>query len=503
MKRFNKKHFLLKYFNIIRKCKRLISRTLNLFKAVTVVFAFGFIIWIFFAGVWDELSAKEKVDFLIKGITTLSTISGAIFVLFKFISDREQFQAMQESNLEQLQVSRNQFEYTQKSERLATAVESLESEKLYVRLGGIYSLEVLAQQFESIHWTVMEILMSFIKIKASEANYPLPDIQAAFTVICRRNPEFDKEKELDFRRANLSGLELLDGGNLERACLEGALLEKTHFVRVKLNKANLSKTNLKGSKFVQCEFDKAILDKANLASIKMENINFNHTSLKGASFKNSTLENINFNSGSELDNTLFCDATLSNIGFLGKDSLPLSMKGSFMIRTRFYGVHFSHCCLVEADLRLAQFVNQENHKKSNLVSNTDFEKADLRGITLSGVEIKDSFFRDSDISSCTVYYSEDNMDSGEDSYRVDIEISSPWLLEIRQDNFPYEHQEPDSDSLYFFHSPEGQDKGCRHTDLPTSLDASVIVNVDFSNATIGKTSIPAKYAWIEEQVRRP
>src|SRR5262249_28259945 len=49
------------------------------------------------------------------------------------------------------------------TERFSKAVELLGSEKLDVRLGGIYALERIAQDSQKDHWSVMEILTAFVR----------------------------------------------------------------------------------------------------------------------------------------------------------------------------------------------------------------------------------------------------------------------------------------------------------------------------------------------------
>ena len=49
------------------------------------------------------------------------------------------------------------------TERFSRAVEQLGSDKIEVRLGGIYSLERIAMDSTKDHWTIMEILTSFVQ----------------------------------------------------------------------------------------------------------------------------------------------------------------------------------------------------------------------------------------------------------------------------------------------------------------------------------------------------
>jgi hypothetical protein len=86
-------------------------------------------------------------------------------------------------------------------DRYTKAIEQLGSEKLDVRIGGIYALERVARDSARDHPTVMEVLTAFIREHSHEqwppADHPAsreqerstrPDVQAALTVVGRRDP---------------------------------------------------------------------------------------------------------------------------------------------------------------------------------------------------------------------------------------------------------------------------------------------------------------------------
>lgn len=57
-------------------------------------------------------------------------------------------------------------EEKQITERFSKAVELLGSDKIDIRLGGIYALERIAKDSPKDHWTIMEVLTSFIQEKS-------------------------------------------------------------------------------------------------------------------------------------------------------------------------------------------------------------------------------------------------------------------------------------------------------------------------------------------------
>lgn len=168
------------------------------------------------------------------------------------------------------------------TERFSKAVEQLGSDKIEVRLGGIYSLERIAQDSPKDHWVIIEVLTSFIREQSSaqmletgenQKDEPFPlnqekshqlaslpsittDIQAVLTVIGRRDADKDpNDKVLDLRRTNLRGADLSNANlqrvflfkaNLRDAFLGGANLQGANLLEANLRGVNLIGTNLQG-----------------------------------------------------------------------------------------------------------------------------------------------------------------------------------------------------------------------------------------------------------------
>ena len=74
-------------------------------------------------------------------------------------------------------LSRRTFELTEQgqvTDRYTKAIEQLGSDKLDVRIGGIYALERIARDSARDHPTVMEVLTAFIR-EHSREQWPPPD----------------------------------------------------------------------------------------------------------------------------------------------------------------------------------------------------------------------------------------------------------------------------------------------------------------------------------------
>jgi hypothetical protein len=158
------------------------------------------------------------------------------------------------------------------TESYSKAVEQLASEKIEMRLGGIYTLERISRESSGDYWTVMETLTAFVREHARwkepdaadavvSGQEPPTDIAAVLAVIVRR-PEMERNREkregwsldlrgADLRGANLGGAHLegaiLFGAHLEGANLWGAHLEGANLYRARLEGANLTGAGLEGA----------------------------------------------------------------------------------------------------------------------------------------------------------------------------------------------------------------------------------------------------------------
>jgi hypothetical protein len=181
-------------------------------------------------------------------------------------------------------------EQGQLTDRYSKAIEQLGSDKLDVRIGGIYALERIARDSPRDHPTIMEVLGAFIRGHSHE-RWPLvepdgeppprstrPDVQAAATVIGRRIVQYDSQPvnligadlrgahltDADLSRAHLSsailigadlrGADLtgahLDRADLSRAVLIDAVLIDAQLFNTRLSSANLTRANFAGAKIM-------------------------------------------------------------------------------------------------------------------------------------------------------------------------------------------------------------------------------------------------------------
>jgi hypothetical protein len=167
---------------------------------------------------------------------------------------------------ETLQANQETLRATQEgqiTDRFTKAIAQLGDNNLAIRSGGIYALERIARDSKEDHWTVMEVLTTFVREQTQlrldtsrtwfailfpqdrEASTPNADIQAILIVLGRRDTTHRIEKQY--------------GLNLSKAQLQGAKLWAAKFQR-----ANFTEAQLQGADFTEAQLQQAVLKNAQL-----------------------------------------------------------------------------------------------------------------------------------------------------------------------------------------------------------------------------------------------
>jgi uncharacterized protein YjbI with pentapeptide repeats len=207
-----------------------------------------------------------------------------------------------EVNKQVAEDNRKLTEDKQVSERFVEAVKMLaDKDRLEVRLGGIYALERVSKDSERDHWTVMEVLISFIQMKfpveskkEKEGKKVSKDLQAALTVIGRRDASKDPaRKVLDLARTDLSGTDL-SGANLSKAGLSDADLSGANLSKAGLSNADLSNADLSNADLSNADLSGvvgigAILSKANLNGANLSGVDLIGAKLSRANLSEANL----------------------------------------------------------------------------------------------------------------------------------------------------------------------------------------------------------------------
>lgn len=277
------------------------------------------------------------------------------------------------------------------TDRFTRAIEHLGDENLTVRLGGIYALERIAKDSRKDHWTVIEILLAFVRendywepsyndegiFKSQEfdweiyaATKPLPtDINAILSVLSRR-------KWINFEQAPLC----FSNTVLKKGSLAGAYLAEADFSEANLAGVDFSNADLSGAKF-----DRAYLANANFGGAILKDVSFSEANIEYAVFWGADIRGVSFLetccSGAlfvkaNLKNTDFTEAIMKNV--IIKDSCldGINFERTDLSGARIKGVDLSKLCLRYAILNGVDF-NGVN------LSGTDLVKAHLEGADLS------------------------------------------------------------------------------------------------------------------------
>jgi uncharacterized protein YjbI with pentapeptide repeats len=199
----------------------------------------------------------------------------------------------------------------QVTERFTRAVDQLGSEKLDVRLGGIYALERIARDSKGDHPQIVELLSAFIREHASLTERPedtegqqdapslTTDVQAALTVLGRRKIKYDRQSipSVHLAYTYLRGAVLIDG-HFERAGFRGAYLQgargaslrrvhlkEAHLREAHLEGAGLSEADMEGAILIGAYLENARLDGANLRGANLTNAHLDGAALRGADLR--------------------------------------------------------------------------------------------------------------------------------------------------------------------------------------------------------------------------
>jgi uncharacterized protein YjbI with pentapeptide repeats len=299
----------------------------------------------------DSVTRSQLVNEL-RG--TWAAISGGIVIFLGVIAAFWRASAT-ERNVQVLQEG-------QITERFTRAIEQLGSNKVAVRLGGIYALELIAKDSpENDHRQVMEVLTAYVRDNAKwiepekgwERDWDLTNplstaIQAILTVLARRNSKGEESNNgldlshTDLRRAELRGLPAQNSNlyrvrwqraNLNEANLQGAFLRSGHFdeayfVDAFLKGADLQESTLQhaflnGASLEQGNLLGANLEWANLFQSNLKNANLSRANLQHATLTEANLEGA-YIANANLDSTFLNGANLRNIKGLTQEQIANS-----------------------------------------------------------------------------------------------------------------------------------------------------------------------------------
>lgn len=283
----------------------------------------------------------------------------------------------------------------------AQAIEQLASDTLVARLGGIYSLERIANVSVRDHPMVMEVLSAFVRAHSypaptlpepvgmtpntlAQANgqaagerpsdarqpqqrpNPTVDIRAALTVLGRlpSRPDIDRADLANayLPAAALPGTKLcgfrLIGANLNQADLAGADLERARLQRATFQGAWLQKASLKEANLQAAHLEQADLERADLQGADLRGAWLGRAKLAGANLTQADLGRANLAKanlqGADLREANLGEADLRGADLRGAWLGQANLAGANLARADFRGAYLAEANLREAELKGAK-----------------------------------------------------------------------------------------------------------------------------------------------------
>ena len=206
---------------------------------------------------WEDLRrGGESLSTTLRNVGILS--GGCIAIILtvwrSLVGERQARTAHQQADTAKLNVL---------DERYERATGSLSNHILWVRLGGIYALQRLAEEYpEQYHIQVMQLLSAFVKNPIEDAEItpaptgpPRDDVQNAMTAIGRRDErriqlERNRVFQIDLRRADLTHIYLKDA-NLSNVRFDEANMSGATLIGAEMSSVSLWSTNISSVLFAE------------------------------------------------------------------------------------------------------------------------------------------------------------------------------------------------------------------------------------------------------------
>ncbi len=272
-----------------------------------------------------------------------AVLFGAWLAFFQFSQPQQTAQSAtkqgQQAGQQQQQADRDLLISSQASK----GFEQLASDKIAIRLGGIYALEGVisaSERPEVYRGPVIEMLCALVReytVGKSVANKPAIDIQTALAVIGRRKgQELPDLAEVNIPGANLSGANLrgadLDSANLNSAYLNSASLSGANLLGANLSGANLTSANLSRVDLTGADLTGANLGLADLNGARLSSANLSGTNLGGTNLRSADLSGANLRSanlrGANLTGAYPIRADLTGANLRGADFAGATLRGA-------------------------------------------------------------------------------------------------------------------------------------------------------------------------------
>ncbi|ARV62034.1 low-complexity protein [Nostocales cyanobacterium HT-58-2] len=359
----------------------------------------------------EGLSSQQKVENRTQALSTTATFFLGLAVMIHAYVAAKRVEASQKSAIAAEKTNEIETQNTQLAqerliaERFMTAITQLGHESVATRTGAIYALERVAQDCPKEYWTVMEILTAFVREngernRQEEETEEKParirtDIQAALSVIARRDAEKDQpNQKINLRYADIRGADLhkanlqqadMRGANLTEVDLRGADLCEADLDGAKLSGALLYEANLQSTNLADANLCGANLNRAWVCAANLRAANLTGATLRGANLQGANLYKANLQ-GSNLKGTNLQGAKLFLANLQGAKLGKANLQGTGLIGANLQQANLNGANLQQANLNAAK-LQQTEVFFANL-SEASLREADFRGANLMGTNLQ-------------------------------------------------------------------------------------------------------------------
>ena len=209
-----------------------------------------------------------------------------------------------------------------RNERYQKGAEMLGDEQLSVRLGGIYALQRLAEEYpEEYHVQIMSLFSAFVRHPTKDTVY-VPKLSPKTKVALLRDDIQEVMKAIGNRDKNHIALEKKAKFSLD--------LYRTQLRSVSLIKADLSNAN-----FIGADLSDSDCSRINLLESRMRGAKLTRTGLRKANFSRASLQGSNFNFAR------LREADLSYARLRGANFVSANLQGANLHGARLWGTNLS------------------------------------------------------------------------------------------------------------------------------------------------------------------
>jgi len=192
------------------------------------------------------------------------------------------------------------------TERFTRAMEQLGSDKLDIRLGGIFALERIARNSKADREPITRVLEAFVRTHSpwpagspeSPEPHPTPTVDGQLAWLRDRAPDVQicvivlgRRVESGYRAAHLPLVDL-QHSYLSRAQLAGAEFQYSNLARARMREVHLERSNLAYTDLRQAYLQGAYLTEANLSHAFLDQANLGSADLRRAVLVEASLRSV-------------------------------------------------------------------------------------------------------------------------------------------------------------------------------------------------------------------